>query len=144
MEEMDPIKFQFNPETKFHKIFEDIENFTGHHNIIDRKIKAKGMSLYGELFPSSLKQLYWEKHDQIKSIRVISKEPWIPWEIIKPWRKLENGSIDEDQFLSENYAFSRWVVGKTERTRKKIIKNMKIVVPNDTNLGAAIEERNWI
>jgi CHAT domain len=143
IQEMGPIKFQFNPETKFHKIFEDIENFSGHPNIIDKKIKAKGMSLYDELFPSLLKELYWEKADRIKSIRVISKEPWIPWEIIKPWHKLENGEIKEDLFLCEKYAFSRWVVGKSEGIKDKI-KSIKVVVPNDTNLVAAVGERNWI
>ena len=115
IQEMGPIKFQFNLETKFHKIFEDIENLNAPSvTIIDRKIKAKGMSLYDELFPESLKELYWEKRDKIKSIRVISKEPWIPWEIIEPWHKLENGEIKEDPFLCENYAFSRWIVGKPE------------------------------
>ena len=143
IQEMGPIKFPFNPETKFHKIFEDIENFTGHPTIIDRKIKAKGMSLYDEIFPESLKELYWEKRDKIKSIRVISKEPWIPWEIIKPWRKLEDETIEEDDFLCERYAFSRWLVGKHER-HKTQIKSIKVIIPNDTNLAAAIRERDWI
>lgn len=143
MEEMGPIKFKFNPETKFHKLFEDIENLSGNPDIINRKIKAKGMSLYDELFPEKLKKLYWEKCDNIKSIRVISKEPWIPWEIIKPWRKLENVEIKEDPFLSENYAFSRWVVGKNERFKDKI-KKIKVIIPDDTNLAAAIKERDWI
>ena len=144
IQEMGPIKFQFNPEAKFHKIFEDIENLRAPSpNILDRKIKAKGMSLYDELFPESLKQLYWEKREKIKSIRIISKEPWIPWEIIKPWHKLEDGSIEEDEFLCEHYAFSRWLVGKHERIKTQI-KNVKVIVPEDTNLIAAIKERNWI
>jgi hypothetical protein len=143
IEEMGPIKFQFNPEIKFNKIFEDIENFIGDPTIIEKKIKAKGMSLYDELFPPSLKESYWERRAKIKSIRVISKEPWIPWEIIKPWRRLENGIIEEDPFLCEQYAFSRWMVGKPERIKGQI-KNIKFVVPNDTNLGAAIKERNWV
>ena len=143
IQEMGPIRFQFNPEDKFNTIFEDIENFSGNPSIIDRKIKAKGMSLYDELFPQLLKDLYWEKHDNIKSIRVISKEPWIPWEIIKPWRKLENGEIIEDPFLCENYAFSRWIVGRNERIKEQI-KNIKVICPDDTNLASAITERKWI
>ena len=143
IQEMGPIRFQFNPEDKFNTIFEDIENFSGNPSIIDRKLKAKGMSLYDELFPQLLKDLYWERADKIKSIRVISKEPWIPWEIIKPWRKLENGEIIEDPFLCENYAFSRWIVGKNERIKQQI-KNIKVICPDDTNLDSAIMERKWI
>jgi len=67
----------FNPETKFHRIFEDIENINLPADVVDRKIKAKGIALYDELFPPSLKKIYWEKRDKIKSIRVLSKEPWI-------------------------------------------------------------------
>lgn len=142
MEEMGPIKFPFNPETKFHKIFEDIENLSGNPDIIDRKLKSKCMSLYDELFPEKLKQLYWEKSLRIKSIRVISKEPWIPWEIIKPWRKLEDGSIEEGEFLCEHYAFSRWIIGK-ERIKNEV-KKIKGIIPIDTKLDNAIKERNWI
>jgi hypothetical protein len=98
------------------------------------------MSLYDELFPELLKDMYWERADKIKSIRVISKEPWIPWEIIKPWGKLKNGEIKEDPFLCENYAFSRWIVGKNERTKQQI-KNIKVICPDDTNLDSAIKER---
>jgi hypothetical protein len=141
--EMGPIKFQFDPETKFQKIFEEIEN-PGTFSItkVDNEIKDIGMSLYDELFPEKLKELYWEKRDKIKSVRVISKEPWIPWEILKPWRQLENGVGEEDDFLCERYAFSRWI-GKTEKFKEKI-KSIKVVVPDDINLGAAIKERDWI
>jgi hypothetical protein len=140
---MDSIKFQFNPETKFYKIFEEIEN----SNVlsmtkVDKEIKDIGMSLYDELFPEKLKKLYWELRDRIKSVRVISKEPWIPWEIIKPWRQLENGVGEEDDFLCERYAFSRWI-GKRERIKKEV-KNIKVIVPADTNLKAAIKEGEWI
>jgi hypothetical protein len=141
--EMGPIKLPFNPETKFHMIFEDIENINLPPEVVDTKIKNKGITLYDDLFPESLKKLYWEKRDKIKSIRILSKEPWIPWEIIKPWHELENGDIEEDEFLCEKYAFSRWIVDVPERIKEKIYK-MKVIVPSDTNLDWALEERDWI
>ena len=143
IKEIGSINFPFNPETKFNKIFEDIENLNLQPNIIDRKIKAKGISLYDELFPPSLKDLYWEKRNKIKSIRIISKEPWIPWEIIKPWHRLDNGDIEEDEFLCERYAFSRWIVDKSETIKEQISK-VKVIVPLDTNLTSAVKERDWI
>jgi hypothetical protein len=143
MQIMGPLKFPLNPEKKFQMIFEDIENMNFKVNIVDRKIKAKGITLYDELFPESLKRLYWEKRDRIKSIRVISKEPWIPWEIIKPWRRLDNGDIEEDEFLCERYAFSRWILDKTE-TLKNQLNKVKMIVPSDTNLSNALKERDWI
>jgi tetratricopeptide (TPR) repeat protein len=143
MKRMGPLRFPINPEKKFQMIFEDIENMNLRANILDRKIKAKGMALYDELFPESLKNLYWEKRDRINSIRVISKEPWIPWEIIRPWHKLDNGEIKEDEFLCERYAFARWIVDKPD-TIKENLKKVKMIVPSDTNLSSALKERDWI
>jgi hypothetical protein len=143
MQNIDQIKFPFEPQQKFHKIFEDIENINQSPQIIDRKLKIKGMNLYDELFPEKLKKLYWDKKDKIKSIRVLSREPWIPWEIIKPWRKLGDGSTEEDEFLCEKYSFSRWFFNITENS-KEHLKNIKIIVPKYTTLVGAIKERDWL
>ena len=143
IKEMGPIKFPFNPEKKFRRIFEDIENTNSGHDITDKKIKAKGLALYDEIFPSQLKELYWQSRNKIRSIRVLSKEPWIPWEIVKPWRELHDGTIEEDEFLCEHFSFSRWIVDGPERIREHI-KKVKIIIPSDTNLSKAIEERNWL
>ena len=143
MQKIDEIKFQFEPQQKFYKLFDEIENSNLPPNLIDRKIKTKGMNLYDELFPENLKKLYWDKKDKIKSIRVLSKEPWIPWEIIKPYRKLDDGTTEEDDFLCEKYSFSRWFFNTTENP-KGHMKNIKIIVPTDTNLDGAIKEREWL
>jgi hypothetical protein len=79
-------------------------------------MKAKGRSLYKELFSDELKKFYWQNKDRIKSFQVITKDPWIPWEIIRPW---DADAGIEDSFLCEHYAFSRCVAGK------------KIAIPND-------------
>jgi tetratricopeptide (TPR) repeat protein len=139
----DAIKFPFNPETKFYKIFEEIEKYNASSMTkVNEEIKDIGMSLYDELFPKKLKELYWELRDRIKSVRVISNEPWIPWEIIKPWRQLENGVGEEDDFLCERYTFSRWIE-KPDRNKKEV-KNIKVIIPNDTNLAATRLEQDWI
>ena len=61
IKEMGPIKFSFNPETKFQKLFQDIENMNMAADVVDQKIRNKGITLYDELFPAQLKDLYWEK-----------------------------------------------------------------------------------
>ena len=49
-----------------------------------------------------------------------------PWEIIKPWHKLENGIIEEDDFLCVTLCIFRWIVGKPERIKEEI-KNVKVI-----------------
>ena len=122
-----------DPESKFHYIFEDIENTNLSPDEIEDRINDKGLNLYDELIPRGLKELYWKIRDNIKSIQVYSKEPWIPWEIIKPWRKLDNGEPEEDEFFCERFIFSRWLIGTKIETKEKIRK-VKVVVPSDSRL----------
>jgi hypothetical protein len=138
-----PIRFPYDPEGKFRKIFEDIENTEFPPKVVDNRMRRKGNALYDELFPPALKNLYWEKRDRIKSIRVISKEPWIPWEIIKPWRDVEGGNIEEDEFLCERFSFARWLMGEPERIKTKL-RTIKVIVPSGSNLPSALDELHWI
>jgi hypothetical protein len=62
--------------------------------------------------------------------------------IVKPSRELENGIVEEEEFLSERYSFSRWIVDGAERIKEQI-KKIKVIVPLDTNLESALE-RNYI
>jgi hypothetical protein len=137
------IELDNDPESKFKEIFKDIENTDLPPNVVDDRISNKGISLYEELVPQQLKDLYWKIRDNIKSIQIYSKEPWIPWEIIKPWRLQDNGEPEEDHFLCERFVFSRWLIGRKKET-KEFIEKVKIIVPSDTELENSINERDWI
>ena len=138
------IEYRTDPSMKFPAIIEDIyKNISLPANIVDRSIKGIGFSLYDELFSSNIKSLYWDSiRNKIRSIRIISDNPWIPWEIIKPWKKMENGNIEEDPFLCEKFIVSRWPKGIVERIKRNV-KKIKVIIPNDTD-RAAYDERNWI
>ncbi|HUE89314.1 MAG TPA: CHAT domain-containing protein [Vicinamibacterales bacterium] len=53
----------------------DTEAFTA-------ELQAYGVTLFDELFPVEMQALLWTHRDQLKSIRVVSTEPFIPWEIV--------------------------------------------------------------
>lgn len=143
--EMNPIiKFTDNPQNKFNTIFQDLENKEDlPADFIEDKIKGIGQTLYDQLFPEDLKEYYWKHKDDIKSIVILSSEPWTPWEIIMPWRKLESGNIEEDPYLCEKFDITRWIEGK-EFVEKDNLKSGLIVIPNDTNLSNAILESDWL
>jgi len=136
------INFRTDPENQFREIFQEIENTSSPPDIVEESLMSKGRDLYDKLFPPELKEIYWNFHDKIKSIRIISEEPWVPWEILKPWQRV-NGKIQEDGFLCEQYSFSRWLEGKPIKEKNQI-KTVKVVVPSDTNLDGALEEFDWI
>jgi hypothetical protein len=142
------ISFTKDPETEFHTILTDIESLLQQKNntsvvsYIEESLNAKGRYLYDYLISPDLKERFWEIRDQIKSITVISEDPWIPWEILKPWRQLGN-EIEEEKFLCERYAFSRWLEGIPMYRRDSILK-VRVVVPKDTSLQGAKEEASWI
>jgi len=71
-----------------------------------------GADLYERLFPQELKEV-WNKRisGKVKSIMIISDEPWIPWEIIKPSYETETGEVIEEAFLCEDYQLTRWIAG---------------------------------
>lgn len=74
------------------------------------RLNSIGTNLYGRLFPDDLKALYWDKiRDNVKSIVIISYEPWIPWELIRPFHPVTKQA--EDGFLCENFDLTRWLAG---------------------------------
>jgi hypothetical protein len=102
----------------------------------------QGKILYTALFPEKFRKIFWKNKDNIKSIQIRTKEPLIPWEIIKPWNQ-NNGKQDVEPFLCEKYAMSRWWDGIQQKQKTKI-KKIKIVQPKDTNLDGAKLEAKWI
>ena len=73
-----------------------------------------GRNLWDSIIPNELKQEYWLFNSQIESIVVNSEEPWIPWEIIKPY---DQDLSRDDPFWCENFAFSRWLSGRGPEER---------------------------
>jgi hypothetical protein len=76
----------------------------------ENRLKSVGNQLWDELIPDELKQQYWQFKTKIKSLLITSDEPWIPWEIIKPYR-FNNGKEEQDPFWCEQFAISRWLSG---------------------------------
>jgi len=140
-----PLQFPFNPEEQMRSIFDDIENTKKPTDLIDDNVKSKGLTFYNDLFPKDLKTFYYENRNDINSIRVFSEEPWIPWEILKPSIKLNNGKTREDEFLCEKHSFARWIDAPDDRISKyRRFKKIKVIVPFDTELQNAKDERDWL
>ena len=79
--------------------------------LAERRIASIGYHLYDQLFPPRLKELFWSSRDRLNSLMVVSEEPWIPWEMVRPHRRT-NGDEVTCAHLCEEFLFSRWLAGR--------------------------------
>jgi hypothetical protein len=77
-----------------------------------------GQNLYDRLFSADLKREYRRIRDLqekgvVKSLVITSDEPWIPWELVKPYEyDATTGNSIDDAFLCEQFRLSRWLAGR--------------------------------
>lgn len=138
------------PEKEIRAIIHDIEEMIRYPLDLEESLSKKGYNLYENLFPKEVKDKYWEIKDKIKSIHLFSNEPWIPWEILKPWKGTEGG----EYFLCEQYSFTRWPIRHYNNNNyykyyKPIahafqIKKVEVIAPSDTKLTNALQESEFI
>jgi hypothetical protein len=102
---------------------DDVEAFTA-------DLRAFGGELFDQLFPSELRSLLWEYHSQIKSIMILSTEPFIPWEIVHLKPPGQTSLPDETMFLGQ-MGLVRWLYGSFPPQAIKIRKGRsRYVIPN--------------
>lgn len=73
------------------------------------ELQAYGATLFDQLFPREMQELLWTHRDAIRSVRVVSTEPFIPWEIVhlrEPGRPLDAGG--PSRFLGQ-MGLVRWL-----------------------------------
>jgi len=133
-----------NPEEFFRTTFANIEKLNPYRNSaeqINNKMSVIGIDLYDKLLPDRFKKFYWDHKNEISTIQIISAEPWIPWEIIKPWKQDGNKKISAG-YLCEDHAITRWLRG-VDIVPKLKIKSIKVIQP-DTGLPGAKEESEFL
>lgn len=104
-----------------------------------------GINLYDQLFPAELKAEYRDKLRiayRGKGLLITSDDPWIPWEMVKPYEFDEDG--DErfnDPPLCVTFRLARWLAGRGAPDLVRI-RNSAWVAPPD-NLQAAQQESDY-
>ncbi|UCH95253.1 MAG: CHAT domain-containing protein [Candidatus Aminicenantes bacterium] len=118
-----------DPKAYHNRLFEIIEDTplldTEDIKAIDLELRNIGRKLFDVLFPKELKEVFLHHSSQIRSIQVLSGEPYIPWEMVL----LPKGKgLPEDKFLCEQFIFTRWLEGK--RPPSKIyLKKLRYIIP---------------
>ncbi|MGQ9839665.1 MAG: CHAT domain-containing protein [Anaerolineae bacterium] len=104
-----------------------------------------GINLYDQLFPAELKEEYGKRLRTAyrgKGLLITSDDPWIPWEMVKPYEFDEQGNERfNDPPLCVMFNLSRWLAGRGAPDLVRI-RNGVWVAPAD-NLQAAREESEY-
>ena|GEM_PF-2277810 len=112
---------------------------------INDTLNAIGTDLYEKLFPKELKNIWMQKiKNRVKSIMIISDEPWIPWEIVKPWYEDKRGLHKEEDFLCESYQLTRWISGGPPPPSSIEISRGALIVPLMSKSHNVMIERKFL
>jgi hypothetical protein len=108
-----------------------------------RALEKIGENLYDMLFPAPLKAFYKQFAPKARTVLIYSTEPWIPWEIIKPYGL----DLDSDccEFLCARFQVARWLTSEQSKSvpRRVTVHQLCPIIPS-SNLVAAQKESAYI
>jgi hypothetical protein len=87
-----------------------------------RRLADLGNRLHDQVLPERLQTLCWPLAERgVRSLLVLSDEPHVPWELIKPYRRNETTDRREEQpFWGETFALARWLRGPSAADRFRL------------------------
>jgi hypothetical protein len=151
--EIDEIVFPRSPEAYMQAIYDDLDAMTKQGlspEEFDDEVRRIGFSLYDELFhgdtqPASgwgFRTFYYRvmaRLPQTATVQVVSDEPYVPWELVMPFRQKSDGRWESETMpLCERFVFSRWLSGPGPATRLAL--NHVALVAPPSNLAYVAHE----
>ena len=109
--------------------------------VLRRRLAAKGSYMFTALFPEPLQQLLWRLRERIRSVRVQSEEPWVPWELCRLQGTDTDGRVQEAGFLCQEFDVTRWIPGVPLVSRLSC-RRMGVVMTGGSGLANAAQERD--
>jgi len=142
-----------NPDLYFATLFDKIEKLrmaTGSSDFplrateVDNELINLGRELYQSLFTPLLKGIFRQFEAWGRTLQITTDEPWIPWELIRPY----SGLPDEDpseEFLGCRYLLTRWLETSDSPPAPLVqVRRMACIEaatpPGQTQLSTALEE----
>ena len=141
-------RLRTNPETFRYELIREIEQMAmdagkkGSSTAkIERQLAKIGQRLYKELFSADLRREYRSFSRQITTLQIISDEPWIPWELIKPYDD-EGGEMIDHDFLCMQFDLARWFTPAQAPAATIAASSLACIAPSDSKLVEAQGERD--
>ncbi len=139
-----------DPFAFFKTLFRDVEKLprrdANTKRIAEERLGGIGVALFDRLLPAELCHKLWALHDLVQNrgattptLHLISNEAWIPWELLKLYNPDDTGS--DGLFLVQAFALTRWLQDAPGCLALPL-SNVALVVPDDSRLKTAGEERD--
>lgn len=84
----------------------DLDGTSVSQEVRYRELTNIGHDLYQTLFPPEMKRAYRRIREKVRTLLIVSDEPWIPWEMLQPCE------FKDDDFLCMKHQMSRWLTGE--------------------------------
>lgn len=94
-----------------------------------QELEDIGSQLFQEVVPPELGRLLVSLRGELETLLIQSKEPWIPWELLR-LQEVEEGRVVGGAFLCEAFATSRWLHGRPQHDHLPL-RRMAVIVPRD-------------
>ncbi len=75
------------------------------------RLRVFGERLYREVLPPAVRQAYRSFRHTVRTLQVTSDEPWIPWELVRPYDDEHPDDIVDDDHWAARFDLSRWLAG---------------------------------
>ena len=82
------------------------------HPEVQHKLIGLGRELWHQLFGAEMRLAYRQFRSSVRSLLILSDEPWIPWGMIKPYDD-DQGDLIDDEFFAERFELTRWLPGNS-------------------------------
>ena len=112
------VTLQGSPLEKMQGVYRELSKLAGAdpatpeaQRVAVQRLEALGCALWDELVPEELKREYWRFRDKVKSLLITSDEPWVPWEMVKPYRFDDEDRREDAPFWCQQFDLSRWLAG---------------------------------
>jgi len=106
---------------------------------IESKLQAIGRLLYAELFSDEMRNAYRQFRDKVRTLQITSDEPWIPWELIRPYDDSDPDEPIDDDFLCARFQMTRWLAGRGQGAGKVTIQRAVCVEAGQALSGAPLQ-----
>ncbi len=140
------VRLQGSPLEKMQQVYDQLSRYAGQAPAGQNErlnqlaeLERIGRNLWDELVSDELKTGYWQWKDRIRSLLITSDEPWIPWEIVKPYRFDADNRLVDEPFLCEKFVISRWLSGPGPADRVPM-QLLRPVAPAGSNLPSVRQE----
>lgn len=137
--------FERSARQHFRELFQDIEQMP-HQSEEDRAVAVRrlegvGAQLAEHLLRPDLKHLLWDMVDMVRTVEIVSEDPWTPWELIR--LRPPGGGAGEGCFLGEVFSVTRWIPGPRSLVAFPL-RRLAVVVPGDTKIETVETERRFV